>query len=74
MPFLRAGVHGAERRYADGGFERLSTDADALVRLERELRAELTQLSTQFSGVVLESKALRLPCITATHLKPRTPC
>jgi trehalose 6-phosphate phosphatase len=53
-----AGVHGAERRYADGGFVRLNADADALAQLERELRAELTQLSTQFSGVVLESKGI----------------
>ncbi|MEE2978670.1 MAG: trehalose-phosphatase, partial [Pseudomonadota bacterium] len=43
---------------ADGSFVRLSTDADALARLERELRAELMQLSTQFSGVVLESKGI----------------
>ena len=53
-----AGVHGAERRYADGGLVRLNTNADALAGLERELRAELTQLSTQFSGVVLESKRI----------------
>jgi trehalose 6-phosphate phosphatase len=53
-----AGVHGAERRYADGSFIRLNTDVDALAGLERELRAELRQLSTQFSGVVLESKGI----------------
>lgn len=53
-----AGVHGAERRNADGGLVRLNADSNALARLERELRAELTQLSTQFSGVVLESKGI----------------
>ncbi|MCO5399634.1 trehalose-phosphatase [Ralstonia sp. 21MJYT02-11] len=53
-----AGVHGAERRYADGNFVRLNADADALARLERELRAELTQLSRQFPGVMLESKGI----------------
>lgn len=49
-----AGVHGAERRYADGSFVRLNTDADVLAELERELRAELTQLP----GVMLESKGI----------------
>ncbi|CAJ0789651.1 Trehalose-6-phosphate phosphatase [Ralstonia condita] len=53
-----AGVHGAERRYADGGFVRLDASADALANLERELRAALAQLSGQFSGVVLESKGI----------------
>ncbi len=53
-----AGVHGAERRYADGRFVRLDTDAYVLSALERELRRELTQLSAQFPGVVLENKSI----------------
>lgn len=53
-----AGVHGAERRYADGRFVRLNTDADALAALERALRAEFAQLSAQFPGVVLENKGI----------------
>ena len=53
-----AGVHGAERRYADGSFMRLNTDADVLAEMERELRAELAQLSAQFAGVMLEGKGI----------------
>lgn len=57
-----AGVHGAERRYADGSFVRTGSDADVLAALERELRAELTQLceqsSAQFSNVMLENKGI----------------
>lgn len=49
-----AGVHGAERRYANGNFVRLNTDADVLAELERELRAELAQSP----GVMLESKGI----------------
>lgn len=53
-----AGVHGAERRYADGSFFRLDTNADVVAALERELRAEITLLSAEFPGVALESKGI----------------
>jgi len=53
-----AGVHGAERRYADGRFVRLDTDADAIAALERELHVALVPLSARFPGVVLESKGI----------------
>ncbi|MGD7337157.1 trehalose-phosphatase [Ralstonia pseudosolanacearum] len=49
-----AGVHGAERRHADGSFHRLQTDSEALAALERELRAQLPSVP----GVVLESKGI----------------
>ncbi len=49
-----AGVHGAERRHADGSFHQLQTDGDALAALERELRAQLPSVP----GVVLESKGI----------------
>lgn len=51
-----AGVHGAERRYADGRFVRLDTNPDALAELARELHTEFTQLAAVFPGVVLENK------------------
>lgn len=49
-----AGVHGAERRHADGSFHRLQTDGEALAALEHELRAQLPSVP----GVVLESKGI----------------
>lgn len=65
-----AGVHGAERRHADGSFHRLQTDGEALAALEHELRAQLPSVP----GVVLESRASPSRCTTAICRRPPTPC